>query len=277
MNLAAVVWVRWLLLAGLMLTLASAADAVGASSVQVQERGIVIVPLEPPPLVFGPGVDVGAALASHAGAGMSYSLSETTAQAGRALWVLSGIVMLVDAPRQSRIADREAQSAEAILSSEGVWVPTVVLAQEAQTMLQAAGVSQVRVSEHLRAVPGIESRARTFTMHNWYQPVKDWYEEDTSPFQYSGPEVQPGELVLEVGLGNYEVMKDTMFVMIYTKLVDPATGMTIARERKYKYPTVGKTEPLFRGDASGFKSTFLDVTRPALRECLQKLKVLPAR
>ena len=83
--------------------------------------------------------------------------------------------------------------------------------------------------------------------------------------------------MLEVGLGNYEVMKGTMFVMVYTKLVDPATGATIARERKYKYPTVGKTEPLFRGDASGFKTTFTDVARPALRECLQKMEVLPAR
>jgi uncharacterized membrane protein len=87
-----------------------------------------------PPLTFGPGVNVDTALASHVGAGMSYSLSETTAQAGRALWVLSGIVMLVDAPRQSRLADRQAESAEAILNARDLWVPTVVLAQKAQRL-----------------------------------------------------------------------------------------------------------------------------------------------
>jgi len=277
MTVAVAVRARGLLLAVLMLALVPVADAARASGIQIQERGIVIVPLEPPPLTFGPGVDVGTALASNVGAGMSYSLGEATAQAGRALWVVSGIVMLVDAPRQSRIADRQAESAEAILNAKDVWVPTVALAQEAQALLQAAGVSQVRVAEQVQPLPGVKNRERTMTMHNWYQPVKDWYDQDTSPFEYREPEIQPGELVLEVGLGNYEVMKDTMFVMVYTKLVDPATGATIARERKYKYPTVGKTEPLFRGDASGFKATFTDVARPALRECLQQMKVLPAR
>lgn len=248
-----------------------AGSAVGAGT------AIVIVPLEPPPLTFGPGVDVGAALASNVGAGMSYSLSETTAQAGRALWVLSGIVMLVEAPRRSRLADRQAESAEAILNAQDVWVPTVVLAQEAQALLQAAGVTQVRVAEQVRVVPGIENRERTFTMHNRYQPVKDWFDQDTSPFRYAEPEFLRGELVLEIGLGNYEVMTDTMIVMVYTKLVDPATGATVAKERKYKYPTVGKTEELFRGDAAAFKTTFADTVRPAVRECLQKMRLLPSR
>jgi len=277
MTVAVAVGVRGVLLAVLMLALGPAVDAARASGIQIQGRGIVIVPLEPPPLTFGPGVDVGTALASNVGAGMSYSLGDATAQAGRALWVVSGIVMLVDAPRQARIADRQAESADAILNAKDVWVPTVALAQEAQALLQAAGVSQVRVAEQVQPLPGVKNRERTMTMHNWYQPVKDWFDRDRSPFQYSEPEVQPGEFVLEVGLGNYEVMKDTMFVMVYTKLVDPATGATIARARKYEYPTVGKTEPLFRGDASGFKTTFTDVARPALRECLQQMKVLPAR
>jgi len=33
--------------------------------------------------------------------------------------------------------------------------------------------------------------------------------------------------------------------------------------------------PLFRGDASGFKTTFTDAARPAVRECLKKLKLSP--
>lgn len=277
MKFAAAAGVRLSLLAMLMLAVLPAADAAGSVTEQARARGILIVPLEPPPLTFGPGVDVDAALASHVGAGMSYSLSETTAQAGRALWVLSGIVMLVDAPRRSRVADRQAESAEAILNAQDVWVPTVVLAQEAQTLLQMAGMTEVRVATQVRALQGVENRERTFTMHNWYQPVKDWFDRDRSPFEYAEPEVQPGELVLEVGLGNYEVMTDTIFVLVYTKLVDPATGATLARERKYKYPTVGKTQALFRGDASGFKTTFTDAARPAVRECLQKLRLLPSR
>lgn len=177
----------------------------------------------------------------------------------------------------AQLADRQAESAEALLNAQDLWVPTVVIAREAQAMLQAAGVAEVRVATQVRAVPGIENRERTFTMHNWYQPVKDWFGQDTSPFQYAEPEVRPGEFVLEVGLGNYEVMTDTIFVMVYTKLVDPVTGATLAKERKYKYPTVGKTEPLFRGDAGGFKTTFTDTARPMVRESLREMKLLPSR
>ena len=65
--------------------------------------------------------------------------------------------------------------------------------------------------------------------------------------------------------------------MVYMKLVDPATGRTVAKERKYKYPTVGGTEPLFRGDASGFKTKFMETVRPMLRESLRQMKLLPAR
>ncbi|MBK6351553.1 MAG: hypothetical protein V9E93_05080 [Steroidobacteraceae bacterium] len=87
------------------------------------------------------------------------------------------------------------------------------------------------VAAQVRALQGAENRERTFTMHNWYQPVKDWFDRDRSPFEYAEPEVQPGELVLEVGLGNYEVMMDTI----------------------------------------------TDAARPAVRECLQKLRLLPSR
>lgn len=268
---------RPFVLALLALVLVPVAAGAGNVAAQARERGIVIVPIEPPPLTFGPGVDVGAALASHVGAGMSYSLSEATAQAGQALWVLSGIVMLVDTPRRSRVAAQQAESAEATLSARDVWVPTVVLAQEARAQLSESGLTAVRVSEQLRPLPGVENRERTVTMHNWYKPVKDWYGLDTSPFQYGEPEVQPGELVLEVGLGNYEVQADAILIIAHAKLVDPATGATLARVRSLKWPTVGKTEPLFRDDASAFKTTFASVARPAVRECLERLKLVPRR
>jgi hypothetical protein len=258
----------------LLLLMVPAGD--GTAAAQFHDHGIVIVPLEAPPLTFGPGVDVEAVVASNIGAGMSYSLGDATAQAGRTLWLLSGIAMLVDAPRQSRLADRRAESAEEILNAKDAWLPTVVLAQEARTQLRAAGVDQVRVGEGVRALPGIEDRRRTMTMHNWYKPAKDWFDRDTSQFSYGEPEIRPGELVLEVGLGNYEVMTDTMFVMVYAKLVDPATSATISRQRRYTYPTVGKIELLFRGDAEGSKAKFTDVTRPMLRECLQNMKLLPS-
>jgi hypothetical protein len=61
MNFAAAIGVRLSLLAMLMVVALPAAGAVGSVAEQARERGVVMVPLEPPPLTFGPGVDVDAA------------------------------------------------------------------------------------------------------------------------------------------------------------------------------------------------------------------------
>ena len=50
---------------------------------------IVVVPLEPPPLIFMPGIELEHALAANTGAALSYAGADATAEAGRALYVLS--------------------------------------------------------------------------------------------------------------------------------------------------------------------------------------------
>jgi hypothetical protein len=242
--------------------------AVGAGGV------IVVVPLEPPPLVFAPGIKVEHALAANTGAGLSYASGQAAAEAGRALFVVSGIVMLANLPEQTRRADKQAESAEALLSSAEVWVPTVALAQEAGALLEAAGAGEVRVSDQLRPVPRLERRERTMTMHNWYQPIKDWYQMRQSPFAYGAPEVASGAIVLEIGLGNYE-LGSQLWLLVYTKLVDPATGKVIKSARKIVYPEVADARTLFADDASGFKHAFAAAGRDALRSNLRSMGLLP--
>jgi hypothetical protein len=85
---------------------------------------IVIVPLESPPLSLGPGIKIEDVLAAHAGAAMSWSSSAAAAEAGRAMYVLSGIMILANLPAQSRVADRRAESAEALLNADDVATQT---------------------------------------------------------------------------------------------------------------------------------------------------------
>lgn len=276
MTVAVAVRARGLLLAVLMLALVPAADAAGASGIRVQERGIVIVALEPPPLTFGPGIDAEQALAANTGAGLSWSASEAVAEAGRTLFAISGIVILASLPERTRQADQRAASAEAVLNAADAWVPTVVLAEEAQALLQQAGVSSVRRSDQVRPVPGIEKRERTITMHNWYQPVATWYGMSKTPFSYAAPEVNPGERVLEVALSNFELGPGrVLYVLVSTKLVDPVTGQLIRKARKMVYPETADANTLFAGDASAFKQTFAAAGRDALRSNLRSMGLLP--
>jgi len=121
------------------------------------------------------------------------------------------------------------------------------------------------VSEQVRALPGLQNRERTLTTHNRCKPVKDWF------YRYAEPKIQPGELVLELGIQNYEVLSDAMVILVHITLADPTSGATIAKVSSLKWPTVGKTAPLFRFDASGFKTTFTDAARPAVLRSAQAI------
>lgn len=233
---------------------------------------IVIVPLEPPPLRFGPGIDAGQVLAANAGATLSWASSEAVAEAGRALFVISGVVILASLPEQTRRANQRAESAEAVLNADGVWVPTVALAEVAKALLTDSGAGEVRISTQRRAVPGIENRERTITMHNWYRPIADWYETSRTPFSYAEPEVLPGERVLEIGLTNYELGPGrVLYLLVSTRLVDPASGKVLKKARKFVYPDVAEPRKLFADDASAFKQAFAAAGRSALKDNLRNL------
>jgi hypothetical protein len=268
--------VRWCLLAVMTLAVLPAADAAAGMAEQARERGIVIVPLESPPLTFGPGIDAEQALAANTGAGLSWAASEAVAEAGRTLFAISGIVILASLPERTRQADKQATSAEAILNAADVWVPTVALAEEAQALLQQAGDWSVRRSDQVRPVPGIEKRERTITMHNWYQPIATWYGMSKTPFSYAAPEVNPGERVLEVALSNFELGPGrVLYVLVSTKLVDPATGKVVSKARRMVYPETADAKALFAGDASAFKQTFAAAGRDALRSNLRSMGLVP--
>jgi len=192
------------------------------------------------------------------------------------LFAISGIVILASLPERTRQADKRAESAEAVLNAADVWAPTVVLAEEAQALLQQAGLSSVRLSDQMRPVPGIEKRERTITMHNWYQPIATWYGMSKTPFSYAAPEVVAGERVLEVALSNYELGPGRLlYMLVSTKLVDPATGKVIRKARRMVYPETADARALFAGDASAFKQTFAAAGRAAIKDALRSIGLLP--
>jgi len=262
-------------MAALASPMARGGERAGSTPTVGEGPAIVIVPLESPPLSLGPGIKIEDVLAAHAGAAMSWSSSAAAAEAGRAMYVLSGIMILANLPAQSRVADRRAESAEALLNADDAWLPTVVLAEEARALLAEGGPGEARVSPQLRAVPGIEKRERTITMHNWYQPIKDWYDMSTTPFSYVEPEVARGERVLEVGLANYELGPGrVLYLLVSTKLVDPVSGKVLSKARKFVYPETADPKVLFAGDASAFKQAFAAAGRAALKDDLRTIGLI---
>lgn len=266
---------RALGITALALVAAMAAHAGEPSAAARAPGAIVIVPLEPPPLTFGPGINPELALAANTGAALSWTSSEAVAEAGRTLFAISGIVILANLPEQTRRANQRAESAEAVLNADDVWVPTLALAEVARALLTEAGAGEIRISTELRTVPGIENRERTITMHNWYRPIGDWYGMARTPFSYVEPEVLPGERVLEIGLANYELGPGrVLYLLVSAKLVDPVSGKVLRKARKFVYPEVADPRTLFAGDASAFKHAFAAAGRSALKDALRSLGLL---
>jgi hypothetical protein len=65
-----------------------------------------------------------------------------------------------------------------------------------------------------------------------------------------------------------------LYLLVNTKLVDPANGKVLKKARKMVYPETADPKSLFAGDASGFKRAFVEAARPALRDNLKAIGLL---
>jgi len=65
-----------------------------------------------------------------------------------------------------------------------------------------------------------------------------------------------------------------LYVLVSTKLVDPASGKVLKKARKFVYPDVSEPRVLFADDASAFKQAFAAAGRPALKDTLRTLGLL---
>jgi hypothetical protein len=222
---------------------------------------IRIVAIEGPPLS-------GAGVSRVRLSGSELVVGGTTLGSNSLLFV-GGVMMLADLPKANQQSAVASRSIESLLDQKEVWEPTLVVAEETRRQLTGKNKISVSVEPDLRRLPGVEERDATFFMENWMAPLRSWYNESPSTFDYTD-QTKSG-VVLEVGLLNYELTTGSLLVQVVTKLVDPSTGVVLANARNFSNTKVESVDELFENDADGYKRFFQTITAELVEDCIADL------
>ena len=232
---------------------------------------IEIIPIEPPPLAGVPSInDVG-------GLAIMTSLSmipETGFQTGaRVATILFAGWMLMQASTAGLESDEDARLMDT-LSLAGKWSPTIDLAEEARTQITSGFSRKINPIRFYYGLP-VDDRGATWHMENWYGPIRRWYAEDQSSLDYSQIVSGDVDIVLELGLSNYELSGNMVLVQVMLKIIDPTTGNTLGRVRNAAYPKVASFNDLIANDGKEFKQTFSRIGQGLIDESLKEIGLLP--
>lgn len=223
---------------------------------------IRVVAMESPPLeVSAPPVGIGLNISGAGGP-------------AAAVIALAGLVYMLRHPSEvgKAVAPEAAERSalrERILSGEGLWIPTDVLAEEIEKQLASAG-RVVERSNRIQPMPGITDRSYTILGENWMAPMRAWYNAEQSGYDYVAHQVSRNEMILEVTMFYSVYFEDRLFVQVSLKLVDPVTGKTLGRARAYADPKV-QLDAAFADGGTVFKQLFRDTGGTLVRQCLGEL------
>lgn len=258
---------RWILLI-------LVASLVGCSSqrmVPSQEalagfRGAYIVPMESPPLTVPPKFR---SVIPGFGGG---SLQEVQGFA-----IFNTIAILLEMPEVAKRGGEASQAIQAKLDSKDLWIPTVVLANEVQAQLAAEGIT-TSISSEVSPIPGVKNRGYTFSMRNWLAPIQAWYDsrEPVADYRDLGYEGLR-RYIIEVGIANYEITGDELFVTVMMKIINPTDRQVIGRAKAlniWNMPKITPFDQAFDNEGRLFKEAFSATTRNLVNKCLKELGIL---
>lgn len=202
---------------------------------------------------------------------------------GRGQVIIFGIFMLMDLMNLKELsvelqeAPAIAESMENTLGDDEAWIPTIVLSEEVAGQITLEGKSAVILERQIQEIPGITNRDRTFHLENWMAPIRAWYNQDISSFDYGSYRERRVDAVLEVGLCNYTLGSTFMMVQVMLKLIDPATGKVLGRARNVELVEIKKRDMLFINNGLPFKELFAATGKKPVIENLKYLGLLPER
>lgn len=218
---------------------------------QASVRRIAVHPMEAPPLVVP----------------TSFTLSMETIGGGRDAGILGLIVGGVVVATRGESISQEAQlweSQASRLESSQIWQPTEVVAQQVASHLNARTEYDVEIILPMTKLFVGEKRGK----FNPYGPVRSWYNGDQAA---DGTLTADADLVVEVGIHDYELAQGLLAVGVVLRAVDPGNGEVLGRARAWDTPRAPSMELLFGNDAQTFKALFTDTTQQLTGQALSQL------
>jgi hypothetical protein len=225
-----------------------------------------IVALVPPPL------DVASPLVLHSMQLSQFPMVSTGPTS--VLLVISGILMSAELnSTEAGAAQRSWQNLEGlegILGRKDLWKPTDILAEELELQLSAGGWQTAR-SMVLQAIPGVDDLSYAYM----WEPLRHWYNDDVSPFDYSTHLIFSNETVVEVGIIEYTVFPEgRLLLKLGVKVVDPITMKILGRTYELEYAPLDIDEA-FQEDGKIFKEVVSQTGKELIKRCLVNLHLVP--
>ena len=227
-------------------------------AVPARFQDVLVVAMEPPPLMVPPRFE----------SAVLGTLPKYPIQAARVGGVVASVAILAEMPVAGRRSTDASRRLEELLSQDGPWEPTKILAQEAASRLSAAGQRRVTVSPKIQPIPGLAHRHNPLTK-NWLGPIRAWYSQAETAATLQGEITANTDAVVEVAILNYEVNPDNQLsLQVLVKVVDPATGQVIGRGRAGERFTVSPPDQAFTRNLRQFKEIFAQRGKDLVARCL---------
>jgi hypothetical protein len=235
-------------------------------------RVITVVPIEAPPLLVHPKTD--ADRAAVTGAGLGAPGPGGSVNGGYLL--LLPLVGFVGTAGIYGIASSTPRAGEAIIivRQSAPWMPTPALAQTASQLLQRVGTREVVVVEGYGQLP-IKDRSVNVFLENWMAPIRRWYNAEVSTLDYTQLGTPRADVVLEVGVLNYEYIGNRMLLQVMVKMSDPTTKQVLGRARSYDHPKGESLAVMLRDQGQPMQHLIETLGESLLTQCLKDLGLIP--
>jgi hypothetical protein len=225
---------------------------------------VLVVAMEPPPLMVPPRFQ-----SAILGTIPKYPL-----QLARVGGVVTSAAILAEMPAASKRSAAASKRLEGLLSQDGPWEPTRILAQEAASRLSAACQRQASVSPKIQPIPGLAERHNPLAK-NWQGPIRAWYNQAGTSATFRGETTAKTDAVVEIAILNYEINPDNqLHLQVLLKVVDPATGQIIVRGRAGERFTVSEPNQPFTRNLKQFKEIFAQRGKDLIARCLTEAGVI---
>lgn len=286
-------WIPALLM-GVLMSGCVASQVVPKESAVRSMRIISVVPVESPPLLLQPNTEedrkaiiammksaadltaAGAPGLSGPGASLAQSAvplmlapPEGLRSGASVVAAIGGMLMLLEAASSGKEVPGEVGAVVKGYPSQ-TWVPSVEYAKTAVLVLQKKGSLDVQMIDGYARLP-IADRSITWHLENWMAPIRRWYNSDVSTVDYASDNPAKADVILEVGVLNYEYAFDRLILQVWVKLIDPRARQVLGRARSFEQSPAEPLAPLLQNDAEGMKRLVLETGNRLVTQCLAEV------
>jgi len=153
------------------------------------------------------------------------------------------------------------------------WVPSVEFAKTASSLLQRKQTLDVRIMDGYVRLP-IADRSITWHLENWMEPIRNWYGSDEPGVDYASKSPGKVDLVVEVGVLNYEYNFGRLILQVWVRLIDPNRKQVLGRARSVEQLKAQPLALLLENGAEEMKRLLSDMGNRLVAKCLADVRLI---